>query len=213
MKEIVIATYNRDYLSWTNKLDSEVKVTVYRKGNFSSLENEIYLENNVGRDIHTFFYHLVKNYNSLSDYTFMSQDDFTFHVSNYIEIINGDIELWDKNAIQKIGETWFFCTSLKEYPPQRESFVGPTLECDKIGLPDHGGLPIEEIWDELFESPCPDTISFSPGGHFCISREHAIKRPLYFYEKIVNILENNISAPWVFERIEPYVFNLNYKIK
>jgi hypothetical protein len=213
MKEIVIAAYEREYSRWVQQLNSDIKVTVYRKGNNHSLENEIYLENNVGRDIHTFFYHLAKNYNNLSDYTFMSQDDFTFHVSNYIEILNGDVELWDKNAIQKFGETWFFCTSLKEYPPQRESFIGPTLDCDKSGFPDHGGLPIEKIWNELFKVPCPNTISFPPGGHFCVSKEHVRKRPLYFYKKIVDILENNPSAPWVFERIEPYVFNTNYKIK
>ena len=68
LKEIVISAYDKDY-NWINQLDSEIKVTVYKKGS-KPLPNEILIEPNVGRDVHTFFYHLVHNYDTLSDYTF-----------------------------------------------------------------------------------------------------------------------------------------------
>jgi hypothetical protein len=201
MKEIVIAAYEREFSSWVQKLNPDIKVTVYRKGNNYNLENEIYLENNVGRDVHTFFYHIVNRYDSLSEYTFMSQDDFTYHVNNYIDVINSTPKKWDKYALHKFEKCWFFCTSHE------------ILECDKTGMPNHGGLPIEEIWNELFDISIPEKISFPPGGHFCISSNAIKKRPLNFYKKILNILETNYSAPWVFERLEPYVFNTKYKIK
>jgi hypothetical protein len=202
MKEIVIAAYEREYSRWVSQLNPNIKVTVYRKGHNHNLENEIYLENNVGRDVHTFFYHIVNRYDSLSEYTFTSQDDFTYHVNNYIDIINTTSKEWDKHAMHKFEECWFFCTSHDKI-----------LECDKTGMPNHGGLPIEKIWNELFDMPCPEKIYFPPGGHFCISDINVKKRPLYFYEKIVNILETDVSSPYVFERLEPYVFNTNYKIK
>jgi hypothetical protein len=87
MKEIIIAAYDRDY-SWIDQLDDDVKITIYRKGTNQNNPNEIYIENNVGRDVHTFFYHFANNYDNLSDYTFTSQDYFEDHVNNYIELIN-----------------------------------------------------------------------------------------------------------------------------
>ena len=55
MKELVIASYDRDY-SWINNLDNNIKVTIYKKGNNELKSNEILIEPNLGRDVHTFFY-------------------------------------------------------------------------------------------------------------------------------------------------------------
>ena len=63
-KELIISAYEEDY-SWINEINDDVKITVYRKGN-EALENEILIKNNVGRDVHTFFYNIFKNYNILS---------------------------------------------------------------------------------------------------------------------------------------------------
>ena len=60
-KELVIAAYDRDY-SWVNKLNNDVSVTVYRKGSGGLLDGEILITPNVGRDVHTFFYHLYNNF-------------------------------------------------------------------------------------------------------------------------------------------------------
>ena len=54
MKELVIAAYDRNY-SWICDLNSNVKVTIYKKGNSELKSNEILIEPNLGRDIHTFF--------------------------------------------------------------------------------------------------------------------------------------------------------------
>jgi len=42
MKELVIAAYDRDY-SWIYDLDSNIKVTIYKKGNNELKSNEYYL--------------------------------------------------------------------------------------------------------------------------------------------------------------------------
>jgi hypothetical protein len=216
-KEVVIAAYDKDY-NWINQLDSDVKVTVYKKG-FEPLPNEILIEPNVGRDVHTFFYHLVNNYNNLSDYTFFSQDYPFDHVENYISLINGDEKLWFEHARQSINGCWFFNTDYY------------TFLCDKTGLPnsviiDDLSLKIwptgewiemnlEPTWHQLFNMPCPDYFAFTPAGHFCISREQVLKKPIEYYKIILNILETDPNSPWVIERLESYIFlhkdfKLNY---
>ena len=53
-KELVISAFVRD-TSWVTKINKDVSIKKYRKGKNLNLDNEIYIENNVGRDIHTFF--------------------------------------------------------------------------------------------------------------------------------------------------------------
>jgi hypothetical protein len=178
---------NRGVISTSQQISYNSNFTVKYKSKLGYSVDSVFVNN--------------KYVDSLSEYTFMSQDDFTYHVNNYIDIINSNPKEWDEYALHRFEECWFFCTSHE------------ILECDKTGMPNHGGLPIEEIWNELFDISIPEKISFPPGGHFCISSNAIKKRPLNFYKKILNILETNYSAPWVFERLEPYVFNAKYKIK
>ena len=66
---------------------------------------------------------------------------------------------------------------------------------------------IEKLRNKLFTSKCPQTLEFTPGGHFSISKEQILYRSLEFYKKILILLENNELSPWVIERLEPYIFN------
>jgi hypothetical protein len=199
MKEVIISAFARDF-SWISELNSDIKVTVYRKG-VKGQNNEVFIENNVGRDVHTFFYHFVKNYDNLYDYTLTSQDYFEDHVSNYIEIMNGNTNTWDENSHLKLSDCWFFNTKYGY------------ISCDKFGNDHHPGLDIESIWNQLFLDKCPIKINFVPAGHFCVSKKHVLKRPIEFYKKILNILETDESSPWIIERLESYIFDLNYEIK
>ena len=193
MKELVIAAWDRDY-SWVSLLNSDIKVTIYNKNIENLKENEIPISPNIGRDVHTFFYHIVKNYDNLSDYTFFSQDYPFDHVMNYFNIINDDVSNWERIAIQKSPGCWFF-----------NSYYD-VFTCDKNGNPHHSGLDIELIWRQLFDYTIFDYIRFTVAGHFCISKECVHKHPINFYKKILNILETNEQAPWIIERLEPYIF-------
>lgn len=196
-KELVIAAYDRDY-SWVDKLDNDVSVTVYRKGSGQLLDDETLITPNVGRDVHTFFYHLYNRYDTLSDITFFSQDYPFDHVHNYIDIINGDKDLWNKQARQSVDGCWFF---------SHYDFV----LCNKTGAPHHPGvgldiLDMEKIWNDIFQIKCPNKFVFPSAGHFAISKKHVHIFPKEFYGKLVNILETQPNAPWEFERLEPYIF-------
>jgi hypothetical protein len=194
-KELVIAIFSRNY-DWIGQIDENVKIKKYNKNTENIQDGEILISPNLGRDVHTFFYHIVNEYDNLSEYTIFSQDYPFDHVSNYIEIINGDETTWELHAKQKSENCWFFCTE------------HPILTCDLHGNPNHPGLEILPVWENIFENSPPSSIQFTPSGHFIISKNKIHEKPKSYYENILKILETNEESPWVIERLEPYIFNL-----
>ena len=198
-KNLVISAFSRDY-SWTKDVNEDVKKTIYTKNESNILPNEILITPNVGRCVHTFFHHIYNEYDNLDDFIITSQDFPFDHISNYLEIINGNPEIWDVHAKQKIGECWFFCTMYPVFPSYMD------------GSPTHQGLNISPVWSELFNEPTPTTVDFTPSGHFVVSKNQIKKRPKEFYGRICQILLTNEMAPWIIERLEYCIFNENLKI-
>ena len=213
-KELVIATYNRTY-DWIDQVNSDVSVKVYTKDLNTLSTNEIVIPNNVGRDVHTFFYHIVNQYDNLADVTFFSQDFGLEHVENYPEIINGDQAVWNAEAKQHFEEYWAYQKGPYEGWQwwNAQHFGGQVLRCDATGLPNHPNLPLKETWDKLFTTQFPEFIEFVPGGHFSITKSQIHIRSKAFYQEVLRILETEYIAPWVFERLEPYIFNSTIKAK
>jgi hypothetical protein len=215
-KELVISAYQRDY-SWIGYLNPEIKVTIYRKGENKNSDREIFIEKNIGQDVHTFFYHLAKNYYNLSDYTLVSQDFPFDHVGNYIEIINASPAYWDAICKLKIEEYWAFSTATAlnwQHPMPKEAYTGKTLICKEDGSPHHRPpeLNIKTLWPQIFQSDCPESFEFVPSGHFCISKNQVHKKTIDFYQNIVTILESDRKfTPYEIERLESYIFNPEIK--
>lgn len=199
-KEVVIAAYkraDRNY-DWIKDLDPSIKVTVYRKGNEADLkENEIYLKNNVGRDIHTFFTHLINRYDSLADYTYFTQDYFADHVPNYVDIMNGDINTLNSNAVIA-GKGWW-CLHVVPY-------IGNFSYRDNT---DGFFCEVQKIYETLFYEPCPEVIQWVPAAasHYVISKEKVREIPLYFLKKAVYLLEKAHMSPWAFEILHTLILS------
>lgn len=212
-KQLVISAYQRDY-GWTKYLNPSVEVVVYRKGPKVEGSSELHIENNVGQDVHTFFYHIRNNYHNLSDYTLFSQDFPFDHVANFIEIANANPVYWDMVAKMKIDEYWAFSTaSALNWEPHmpKEAYTGKTLICEQNGAPHHRPheLNIATLWPQIFESEVPKLFEFVPAGHFCVSKEQIRERSPQFYNNIVQLLETRHLCPYEIERLEPYIFNNN----
>jgi len=212
-KELVISAYQRDY-GWIKYVNPNVKITVYRKGP-DVKENEVVIDKNVGQDVHTFFYHILNNYDNLADATFFSQDYPFDHVANYVDVINANEMYWQMTANMKHGGYYVFSTGTAlNWEPHmpRDAYTGKALICNQDGSPHHvpSDLNIDTLWPELFSSPVPSKFEFVPAGHFCVTKERAHVRSKAFYEKLVNILETRAKAPWEVERLEYYIFNENF---
>jgi hypothetical protein len=215
-KEIVISVFEKN-IDWIEKLNEEVKVTIYRKGDYpKSKFNEIKIESNVGRDVHAFFYHIVENYEKLSDITFFVQDFPFDHWGNVIDVIN-DLNNLSTCSLNfdgyygfhnnQFGSAW----ALKHSNQFGGGFI---LSCTSTGSPQHihENLNLNHFWYKFFSSPSPSEYEFMPGGHFAITKEQIRTRPKNFYQKIITFLETENIAPWVIERFECYIFNPNFKV-
>jgi hypothetical protein len=215
-KELVISSYKED-TSWIDNINKDVKIYLYNKDN---KPNTINLPN-IGREAHTYLYHICNNYDNLSDYIFFFQGNPFDHTGMCINIINGNEKDWNNNvqmhfdgywgyAHNSLGTMWKLDTSIQ--------FEGECLSCRNDGYPHcnefpGGILPIKEIWNQIFEVPIPDMLEFIPGCQFHIHKNLIYNKSLILWEKLYNMSENMQYFPWMFERIVPYILNNNFKIK
>ena len=192
-KEIVVAYY-KENIEWLENV-KDYKITIYNKSHID-IPNTIKLEN-VGREMNTYFHHIIENYDNLSDVIFFTQGNPLDHVSNYIEILNGYPQTLS-NSVLSIGDAHFFSDII-------------TFICDMYGNPYHWGLDMNVIWKTVFTSPAPEKIEFTAGCIFCVTKEQIRMRDISFYEKCKKITEEREHSPWEFERMMFYVFNNKIK--
>jgi hypothetical protein len=226
-KELVIAAYDRD-LNWVNEIDKDVKITIYRKGVKTDNQNEIFIESNIGRCVHSFFNHIYLNYDNLSDLTFFVQDYPFDHWENVIEIVNNGIDMCKQHGTLIIGGYYGFhfntITVHSEkgglmwsmYPSQHHD-SGKIIACNSYGEPQAKlgsfNINMDKAWVEFFNDEIPNIYEFMPGGHFGITKEHAKLRSREFYKQVVDLLSTDADSPWVIERLECYMFNPKYNTK
>jgi hypothetical protein len=218
MKEIVVAAYDRD-LGWLKTINSDVKQTIYRKGVKTDNPNEIFIEPNLGRCVHSFFNHIYINYDNLADYTFFVQDYPFDHWGNLIEIINDDLDLLSQKASLTIGGYYGFHNNTLGtawiMSKSKQFNNGFVLSCQSDGKPqdNNSKIDVDKYWNILFDEPKPNEYEFMPGGHFAITKTQIHLRSKELYKKIIDLLIEDVTSPWMIERLECYIFNLNYKTK
>ena len=88
--EIVVARYNEE-LDWLKKIPKTFKITIYNKGldnikNVPSTATIIKLPN-IGRESHTYLYHIIENYDKLADKTVFCQGDSIFHSPDFLKLL------------------------------------------------------------------------------------------------------------------------------
>ena len=169
--ELVVARYNED-LKWVEQYQN--LATVYNKG--EDIEGAISLEN-IGREAHTYLYHIVNNYNNLADYTCFLQGDPLYPHSpkfhSYIDyILNSNEVIPEFNWIsQRIVEGDF------EYKKEPYHAIFPN---------------IKYAYEKVFgKEPEIKQFIFGAGAQFCVSRDRIRERPVEFYKNILDMFEHN----------------------
>jgi hypothetical protein len=223
-KELVIAAYDNyiDWLKWS--IDEDVKITVYRKGDYvKQREDEIFLSPNLGRDVHSFFYHIYDRYDTLSDITYFAQDYPFDHWEDVIKVVNRGTQ--DSRCQLQIGGYYgFHYNTITEHSsrggrmwalsPSKHHGKGNVLVCNSNGSPQDSNplINVDKYWSRFFKQvPPPAEYEFMPGGHFAITKEHARLRSKEFYKDVADFLQEEEVAPWIVERLECYIFNPNIK--
>lgn len=86
MLTVVIARYNES-LEWSSNIsNTRTKCIIYNKGSKLDHIGPIIHLPNVGREEHTYLYHIINNYDNLSDYTMFLQGQ-PFDHTPYLESI------------------------------------------------------------------------------------------------------------------------------
>lgn len=198
--QIVVARYNEDieYLSLYAP-----SCMIYNKGNeFIPIifKNIINLPN-IGREGHTYLYHIINNYNNLADNTLFIQGNISDHkMFNIIDYIkNNDIkgkisQIKIKKLTNKINFDKKYLNNLKKSNMTSFQFINNILN---IKLDNIESIPI--IW----------------GANFCVSKSLILSKPIEYYQNLIKYLEydNNPEEGHFFERSWYIIFKYPYLSK
>ena len=206
--KIVIARYHEN-LDWINEMD-QTNIIIYNKSEVP-LENAINRPNE-GRDVETFLYHIIENYENLSDYVIFLQGNPFDHLNLKGEKIN------QHNLQNKINELIYSKEKINV------KLLTPHVEYHWY----NPGLHKEKYYSLFFNSPFPKELYFSAGCQYIVSKKNILCRPKKFYEKLrtmllqSKVLSFNISHfdptgdnsfdihrinGWTVERMFSYIFN------
>ena len=208
-KHVIIAYYNEN-IDWISKINTNYsEVYLYNKSgkilNINPNINVIELPN-IGRESHTYLYHIINNYSNLpNECIFLQGNPFDHSIpeQELFKIINNT-----GNSTEK----FIFLTKFKLFLEKNQDLT----------FKEHGFLYsywqnkhnlsscIVKIYNELY----PNFIStlFAPGALFLVNKENIYKNSLEFYKNCLNILlnsENPTDPPegHAFERLWYYIFN------
>lgn len=189
-KELIIAVYNED-ISWINNINSVDKIIVYNKGDrdiFSNIPNiEVIKLPNVGREAHTFVYHIVENYEKLADHTIFLQGDPFYHSYLTPETINEHL-------------------ANHTYKDIREPAFNGDFVHDWTGL-------CKGIYSKYLEGAAPE-IYFSPGAQWIVPQKCIKHKSIGLYKDLLSELSvhrvtntDGIVNAWTAEGLFNYLFD------
>lgn len=183
---IIVARYNED-VSWTKNFKN---VLIYNKGEPLDDSYKQILTDNVGREGHTYYKHIVDNYDNLDEHIIFLQGnpfDHSPHLINKIKNLNYDEEF---TYISEI----IFTTNLDEQ-------ISRYYDCCK---------DIKKIYTKLFniEPKNHQFIFFGAGAQFMVSKNLILKHSKEYYEEIVKMLHysSNPVEGYSIERLHFHIF-------
>lgn len=195
--QIVVARYNEDinYLS----LFKDIMV-VYNKGNSEvpSIFNSIRLPN-VGRESHTYLYHIIQNYDNLANRTFFIQGRINDHkllpIMEYF-VPNNFVGRLVKN------DTSYIKTHIKHEGKYLKDLISGNMKRSKY-------TPYEWINKIGIDISKNKEFSMVWGAIFCVSKELILSRPKEFYQDIIKYVDYDINPEegHFFERSWYLIFN------
>ena len=206
----VIARYSED-VSWAN--DLKFSYTIYNKGK-DTIPGSKTLDN-IGREAHTYFTHIVLNYNSLQDFTVFLQGNPFPHMQE-----TADVHVLNKLVIENAGKQ-------RAFTP----FAWFRLACDQLGRPHDMNdpakkgrwagygkdIPVGKVFEKLFHHPAPQKfIATAPTGLFMVSRDRILCRPIGFYQAALKLIlkdpDDTDNTGHAFERLWNTIFNGNKRL-
>lgn len=191
---LIVARFTEP-LDWLR--DVRCEVTVYNKGpdvpEVPDVKCPVIPLCNVGRETHTYLYHIVHAYDSLDDYVIFAQGRPFDHCGEFIRQIN-DFAMAPKQGFHNFADIVLWNES--------------TCALCK----DHTWVPMARTYKALFGESAPNTpVCFGAGAQFAVSRDRILSRPKDFYERALAEIERDTPddptfAGYAFERLWGVIF-------
>jgi hypothetical protein len=201
---LVVARYNED-IEWVKDFPTKY---LYNKGNIDTISDVLkhYTINlpNVGRESHTYLYHIIHNYDVLDDITIFTQGTYSDHcemsVDKFRDVFS-NIDAYSKNYMDSTcwgGYRRYYNFKIKYWTAEvknEDKEYGPWFE-------------------SVFNQPFNDSTIVYRGGIFSVSKSTILKRPKSFYEMLLKEVEydNNPIEGHFMERSWLEVFCIDSKL-
>ena len=207
-KCLILSRYKED-LEWLKK-HNDFEITVYNKG--SKLKEHSYFKvlnlENVGRESHTWLYHIVNNYNSLNEINIFLQgkiDDLNCMVyknpNDYLKRINK--YGFSVSRFGLLGPLhWDWNVNIDKDIRYKEQWQNNEISRSKIGFRNFS----KQLFPEI-----PLFVATSYSGCFAVKKEVIQQNDLLFYKKLLDVLSQNknpIEGHYM-ERLWCYIFTKN----
>jgi hypothetical protein len=187
--QIVVARYKED-IDWLYCLG--LPYIIYNKG--EDIDVPCIKLPNIGREAHSYLYHIVANYENLSNYTLFLQGYPYDHFPRIRKFI-----LNFPNSINTTKEYSKGCYGLA-----RREWEEDITQCHKVKV-----FP-EEI-DRIFFKIHLNKYFYAGGAQYLVHKNNIINKPKQFYFDLLNYHKWDGHEAWSFERLWPMIFDKNDK--
>ena len=219
--EIVVSRFNED-LSWLNEEPfSNYPVICYNKGvndvvNINNLK-KVFRIPNLGRESHTYLYHIINNYDNLADITIFlpgSTDTTQYNKKKRATML--------LNEVSQHNDTVFIGAKHNDvkkelYNFSKNSYVSTSSENKNLNPETNLELASIRPFGKWYESRFPNiTTQYIPySGIIAVSRQDIKQHPKSYYQDLIKELSNS-SNPEVghyFERSWVAIFHPSHNAR
>ena len=213
--EVVVARYNEN-LDWVNKEFINEKITIYNKGknDFIPLPNWTVIElPNVGRESHTYLYHIVTNYNNLADRTLFIQGRPYDH-EIYTPFLEYKTRIF-KNYNNLCKNIIAPCRNKNQ---RRLDYMSESLDTNRHSWVYRKGVVYDTLHNFLYtvvnrKLPSDTKIGGVQGAIFAVDKEVILQHSKQYYQDLLSVLDNIYPEEgYYFEKLWDVIFdNGKYK--
>ena len=199
--EVVIAHYN-EKLDWVKAIANHSHV--YHKGvEMRPPPLQLYAWDklpNVGRESHTYLYHIINNYDTLPEITVFVQGEglSPYCFSSFNQIMNNIKKKVSCKIFTHIDEAWGRIRHIEKWRKELNSRVMR-----------RSGFTLGEFFLEIFGFPHPQKIPVCWGGCLAVTRNMIRKHPIDFYRNAISFVNDhkNPEEGHYFERLWATIFS------
>ncbi len=199
MYDLVISHYNEN-LDWISYVDkSKFKIIIYHKFHSENLDvynksirinNNEYLLGNIGREAHTYLFHIVNNYNDLSDIQIFSQGNPFDHCFNFFDELKNISNEIDFKQLGNLETVIYRNEIKKSICDFNFKYLNNLIQKDP-NWTRANFFHIDSIHLDLFGQEMPEQSYMKPYAQFAVSKQCIHRHSKETYKRLLEYFNDN----------------------